>query len=118
MVISFLTEINLSDKIVLVTLFTERKGATTVINYIKKRDGNKVEFKKEKITEAVLKAAKAVEMEDKGIAEEVTAEVISYLKIFYKEDGTPSVEQVQDLVEKTLIEAGYSDIAKAYILYR
>ncbi|MFO7820018.1 MAG: ribonucleoside triphosphate reductase [Halanaerobacter sp.] len=89
-----------------------------MINYIKKRDGNKVEFKKEKITEAVLKAAQAVDMEDKGIAQEVTAEVISYLKIFYKEDGTPSVEQVQDLVEKTLIEAGHSDIAKAYILYR
>ena len=89
-----------------------------MINYIKKRDGNKVEFKKEKIKEAVLKATKAVNMENEEIAQEVTNEVLSYLKIFYKEEGIPSVEQVQDLVEKTLIEAGHSDIAKAYILYR
>ncbi|MBM7557304.1 anaerobic ribonucleoside-triphosphate reductase [Halanaerobacter jeridensis] len=89
-----------------------------MINYIKKRNGDKVKFKKDKIKTAVLKAAKAVEMENEQMAEEVTNEVVSYLKIFYKEEGTPSVEQVQDLVEKTLIEDGYSDIAKAYILYR
>ena len=89
-----------------------------MINYIKKRNGDKVKFKKDKIKKAVLKATKAVDMENEQIAAEVTNEVVSYLKIFYKEEGIPSVEQVQDLVEKILIEEGYSDIAKSYILYR
>ncbi|MGM0501216.1 MAG: ribonucleoside triphosphate reductase [Bacillota bacterium] len=89
-----------------------------MINYIKKRNGEQVEFNKNKIKQAVLKATKAVDMEDQQIAEEITREVVSYLNIFSKESEIPSVEQVQDLVEKILIEHGYSDIAKAYILYR
>jgi ribonucleoside-triphosphate reductase len=89
-----------------------------MLNYIKKRNGDKVEFNKDKIKTAILKAAKAVDMADQQLAAEITREVVSYLKIFFKNEGTPSVEQVQDLVEKTLIENGSSDIAKAYILYR
>ncbi|MGM0370003.1 MAG: ribonucleoside triphosphate reductase, partial [Bacillota bacterium] len=89
-----------------------------MLNYIKKRNGDKVKFDKDKIKTAILKAAKAVDMADQQLATEITREVVSYLKIFFKNEGTPSVEQVQDLVEKTLIENGSSDIAKAYILYR
>ncbi len=89
-----------------------------VSKYIKKRDGRKVPFKKEKVTKAVLKAAKAVNMNREDIGKEISQEVVSFLDIFYKEDGVPTVEQVQDLVEKILIEKGYANIAKSYILYR
>ncbi|MGP3779246.1 ribonucleoside triphosphate reductase [Halanaerobium saccharolyticum] len=88
------------------------------LDYVKKRDGKKVEFKSEKIENAVVKAAAAVDQADPKIAAEITAEVLSYLKIFFKNGGTVEVEQIQDLVEKVLIEKGYAEIAKAYILYR
>ncbi|MGM0500754.1 MAG: ribonucleoside triphosphate reductase, partial [Bacillota bacterium] len=88
------------------------------LDYVKKRDGKKVEFKSEKIKNAVAKAAAAVDQESEEIAEEITAEVLSYLKIFFKDGGTLEVEQIQDLVEKILIEKGCAEIAKAYILYR
>src|SRR6056297_2575941 len=88
------------------------------IEYLKKRDGTKVNFDSDKIKSAVLKAAQAVGIEGEKIAAEITAEVLSYLKIFIKDGKAAEVEQIQDLVEKILIEKGYSDIAKAYIVYR
>lgn len=89
-----------------------------MVKYIKKRDGRKVSFDQTKIENAVLKAAYAVGRDELESCQEITREVISILNIFYKEDGIPNVEQIQDLVEKILIEKGYADIAKAYILYR
>ncbi|QTL98277.1 ribonucleoside triphosphate reductase [Iocasia frigidifontis] len=89
-----------------------------MIEFIKKRDGRKVDFDEKKIENAVLKATKAVGQDNKEISREITQEVLSYLNIFYKDGGIPNVEQIQDLVEKILIEKGYADIAKAYILYR
>ncbi|MFW6279321.1 MAG: anaerobic ribonucleoside-triphosphate reductase, partial [Bacillota bacterium] len=90
------------------------------IKYITKRDGNKVPFDSKKIKDAVMKAANSVGMEDETVGEEVTQEVLSYLNIFYKgeDQGVPDVEQIQDLVEKVLIEKGYAEVAKSYILYR
>lgn len=90
------------------------------IMYVRKRDGRKVRFNKEKIKNAVLKAARAVELKDDLIVEDVTREVVSYLHIFFgkKDNDIPDVEQIQDLVEKVLIEKGYAEVAKAYILYR
>lgn len=89
------------------------------IRYIEKRDGSKDIFDGKKIHYAVIKATKAVgRTESDMIAEEITREVVSYLNIFFNKEGVPTVEQVQDLVEKILIEKGYADIAKAYILYR
>ncbi len=89
------------------------------ISFIKKRDGSQVPFDQSKITDAVNKAARAVGAEQKNIGKEISREVVSYLKIFYKDGKSmPDVEQIQDLVEKVLIEKGYAEIAKAYILYR
>jgi ribonucleoside-triphosphate reductase len=93
-------------------------GLKMSIKYVKKRDGTKVNFDSGKIKAAVLKAAEAVGNPGEEIAAEITAEVLSYLKIFIKDGEAAEVEQIQDLVEKILIEKGYSDIAKAYILYR
>jgi ribonucleoside-triphosphate reductase len=88
------------------------------LKYVKKRDGNTVKFDRSKIKNAVLKAASAVDLEKESIGEEITQEVVSYLNIFFEEEGIPEVEQIQDLVEKVLIEKGYAEVAKAYILYR
>jgi len=89
------------------------------ISFIKKRDGSQVPFDESKITAAVNKAALAVDAEQDNIGKEVSREVVSYLNIFYRDGRTmPDVEQIQDLVEKVLIEKGYAEIAKAYILYR
>lgn len=89
-----------------------------VIRYIRKRDGQESDFDISKIEQAVMKAARAVNRDDEEIGREVARDVLSYLEIFFAREGIPSVEQAQDLVEKILIEKGYADIAKAYILYR
>ncbi len=84
---------------------------------IRKRDGRKVPFDDSKITDAIFQAARAVGGEDRQIAMELTIEVLKMLKKRY--NGTAfGVEDVQDVVEKVLIEAGHAKTAKAYILYR
>ena len=86
--------------------------------YIRKRDGRIVPFNAEKITEAIFKAAKAVGGTDKETAAAVANSVVGILEIICKDDRIPTVENVQDLVEKMLIEKGHAKVAKAYILYR
>lgn len=84
---------------------------------IKKRDGREVDFDEQKITEAIFKAAKSVGGADKQLAMELTLEVLKALKANHK-DSVFTVEDVQDMVEKVLIETGHAKTAKAYILYR
>lgn len=84
---------------------------------IKKRDGREVSFDENKITEAIFKAAKAVGGADKQLAMELTLDVLRFLKQEYSA-GMFGVEEVQDAVEKILIEKGHAKTAKAYILYR
>ncbi|SEO28931.1 anaerobic ribonucleoside-triphosphate reductase [Propionispora vibrioides] len=84
---------------------------------IKKRDGREVNFDEAKITEAIFKAAKAVGGADKQLAIELTLDVLKYLKREYT-GRTFTVEDVQDAVEKILIEKGHAKTAKAYIIYR
>ena len=83
---------------------------------IRKRDGREVEFDETKITDAIFEAAKSVGGADRQMAMEVTADVIKFIKEHIK--GVVSVEEVQDIVEKVLIENGHARTAKAYILYR
>jgi len=89
-----------------------------MINKIRKRDGSVVPFNKEKIAEAIWKAAKAVGGHDKSKAEELTRLVIEKLNKDNNENSIPEVEIVQNTVEKILIEEGHAKTAKAYILYR
>ncbi|MDD2553424.1 MAG: anaerobic ribonucleoside-triphosphate reductase [Desulfotomaculaceae bacterium] len=84
---------------------------------IKKRDGREAPFDETKITDAIFKAARAVGGEDRQTAMELTIEVLKLLKKKYN-GGQFGVEDVQDIVEKVLIEAGHARTAKAYILYR
>lgn len=87
-----------------------------MLMYITKRDGRKVPFNVEKIANAIFKAAKAVGGTDYEEAIRAAEEVCRLTETQYGD--TPTVEQVQDLVEKVLIERGHAQTAKAYILYR
>lgn len=85
---------------------------------IKKRDGRIVNFNKEKITRAIYKAATAVGGNDYDTAEKISEKVVSYLYKNYERNECPTVEDIQDAVEKILIETGHAKTAKEYILYR
>lgn len=89
----------------------------TVFQSVKKRGGKVVAFDKRKIANAIYLAAKAVGGEDKALAERLTNEVILFLYT-KKGNAVPEVEEIQDAVEKILIENGHARTAKAYILYR
>ncbi len=83
-----------------------------------KRDGRTAEFHVEKIASAIEKAFQAcAAMQDRQTADMIAAKVAQKLDDGAIE-GTPTVEGVQDLVEETLIESGFVQTAKAYILYR
>jgi len=82
-----------------------------------KRDGRVVSFDQERIINAIFKAAKAVGGADRRTASKLSQEVVTILNEKYC-DTLPSVEDVQDIVEKVLIENGHAKTAKAYILYR
>ena len=84
---------------------------------IKKRDGRQVPFNIEKIASAIYKAAQVVGGNDYGEAMRLADEVCQQLSVSII-GRNPSVEEVQDMVEKVLIEGGHSKTAKAYILYR
>ena len=86
--------------------------------YVIKRNGAKVPFTPSRITNAIYRAAVAVGGRDKTLAEELTAKVISYLEQTLPSGHIPGVEEIQDAVEKMLIENGHARVAKAYILYR
>ncbi|HOL17632.1 MAG TPA: anaerobic ribonucleoside-triphosphate reductase, partial [Bacillota bacterium] len=83
-----------------------------------KRDGRVVPFDPVKITDAIFKAARAVGGSNREIAENLTVQVINTLLKSGYAGLIPTVEEVQDVVEKVLIENGHARTAKAYILYR
>jgi len=82
-----------------------------------KRNGRKESFDRNKIKNAIWKAAQAVNGTDEELSERLTDEVIRLAEQKYPQT-VPDVEGIQDLVEKVLIEAGHAKTAKAYILYR
>ena len=88
-----------------------------MIIHIIKRDRRKVPFNVEKIANAIFKAAQSCGGTDMSTAMEVAAEVCS---LYEETNGSkiPTVEEIQDLVEKVLMDNGYVTTAKAYILYR
>ena len=83
------------------------------IKTVQKRDGRVVPFESDKITFAVFKALRATGNPNRELAEAIMQSVISKLKT-----NTPSVEEIQDLVELELFEQKHFDVAKAYIIYR
>src|SRR4030042_4082191 len=85
---------------------------------IKKRDGRIVNFDPEKITNCIFKAAQSVSGKDRITAENLTNQVAESLEGELKPGEIPTVEKVQDAIEKILVETSHYRTAKAYILYR
>ncbi|MGI0076769.1 MAG: adenosylcobalamin-dependent ribonucleoside-diphosphate reductase [Nitrosopumilaceae archaeon] len=86
---------------------------------IRKRNGIVTIFNKDKITNAIYKALDATGQPDRDIAAQLTDGVLTKLhQQGFSAASPPSVEDIQDMVESTLIDKGFSEIAKAYILYR
>ncbi len=84
-----------------------------------KRDGRVVPFDRDRIASAIFKAARSVQGRDRKTAERL-AGMVEWMvdEKFYSKGRVPSVEDIQDIVEKVLIEEGHAKVAKAYILYR
>jgi len=90
------------------------------ITRIRKRDGRLVRFRREKIASAITRSFAATNVEHRNgqrdVAEELAEQVLGHLE--REGSDQPDVEHIQDLVEKVLMDNGYTQTAKAYILYR
>lgn len=88
-----------------------------MIELILKRDGSTQKFEQQKIANAIYKAAVACGGSDMDTATNLSQQVVEIADKVYH-DKIPTVEQIQDIVEKVLIENRHAKVAKAYILYR
>lgn len=88
------------------------------VSQLRKRSGDIVPFDQEKITQAIFKASKAVEINDLKLAQELSNQVVVAVNDKFHKNSIPAVEEIQDLVEEVLIKNRQIKIAKAYILYR
>ncbi|MDR2530366.1 MAG: anaerobic ribonucleoside triphosphate reductase [Oscillospiraceae bacterium] len=100
------------------TVTLDRKtGVTAGITAIRKRDGRTVSFDRSKIADAINKAFKATYKPNfSDEAARLAEQVVEYLE--REGDPMPGVEHIQDLVERVLLDRGFIQTAKAYILYR
>ncbi|MCX6089667.1 MAG: ATP cone domain-containing protein, partial [Candidatus Atribacteria bacterium] len=85
---------------------------------VRKRDGRVVPFDRKRIERAIYKAFQAVGETSETIPEELSGIVTHKLFEKFGIETVVDIETTQDVVEETLIENGYSKVAKAYILYR
>jgi len=88
------------------------------IKYVVKRNGATVPFSKNRITNAIYRAAVSVGGRDRKTAEALSDQVVDILESRYGPKQYPTVEEIQDIVEKVLIENGHAKVSKHYILYR
>ena len=88
------------------------------LTYIVKRDGTPVPYNRDLISTAIFKAAAIVGGNNRVLSDELAEEVEKILTDTYLPDGMPTVEDIQDIVEKVLIENGHSKTSRAYIIYR
>ena len=87
------------------------------IKNVTKRSGEIAEFNFQKITTAIFQAAESVGGKDREMAQELARKVISKLEEDFRLEII-TVDQIQNYIEKTLIDAGHAKTAKAFILYR
>lgn len=88
------------------------------ITKIVKRNGQVVPFDKEKLVCAIFNAAREVGGTDRRLAEILAEKVLHQLELTKEPPALATVEEVQDIIEKELIEEGHAKTAKAFILYR
>ncbi|PJB99184.1 MAG: ribonucleoside-diphosphate reductase, adenosylcobalamin-dependent [Nitrosopumilales archaeon CG_4_9_14_0_8_um_filter_34_10] len=97
----------------------DKSQIESTINEIRKRSGAITAFNQDKISHAIFKALAATSKADRALADQLTNKVVQKLvEQGFTNSRAPSVEDIQDIVESTLIDCGNSDIAKAYIVYR
>jgi len=89
-----------------------------MISTIRKRDGKLVPYDNYKIANAIFKAAEAVGGKDFAVALTLAKNAEQAIGTKFHSNSIPAVEEIQDIVEKVLIEQGHARVAKAYILYR
>jgi len=95
-----------------------REKVKKVVKEIKKRDGNIVPFDKEKIVNAVFRAMTSLGMSNIERARAYAESALKKLESAVKPKEIPTVEKVQDVIEKTLIEEGEVRLVRAYMTYR
>lgn len=103
-----------------VDFYDRSVGAGSVSNgvaYIRKRDGRKEIFYLEKITHAIQAAVFSAGLHDHSLAAVATQRVAEMLRSEFQ-NREPGVEDIQDVVERTLVAMNRFEVAKAYILYR
>lgn len=88
------------------------------INKVIKRNGRIVAFNREKIVNSIYRAAVEAGEKDRALAERLADQVVKLINQTYPAGAIPSVEEIQDLIEKVLVEKGCYQAAKHYILYR
>lgn len=97
----------------------DKSQIESTINEIRKRNGAITVFNQNKISNAIFKALAATSKADRVLADQLANKVVQKLvEQGFTNSRAPSVEDIQDIVESTLIDCGNSDIAKAYIVYR
>ena len=88
------------------------------ITHVVKRSGAIVPFNQERIANAIYRAAVSVGGRDKNIANELAVQVVEILNEKFSDGSIPHIEDIQDIVEKVLIENGHAKVSKEFILYR
>ena len=97
----------------------DKSQIESTINEIRKRSGAVTAFNQDKISNAIFRALAATSKADRVLADQLANKVVQKLvEQGFTSSRTPTVEDIQDIVESTLIDCGNSDIAKAYIVYR
>ena len=89
-----------------------------IITQIRKRSGAIVAFEQNKITTAIKHAQEAIGEVNDALAEELSNKIVENIAKHFHKNTIPAVEEVQDIVESTLIENKQTALAKAYIIYR
>ena len=91
--------------------------AAAFLQRVNKRNGASMPFDSNKIMRAILKAGQATGEFGQPVADDIAGHVCGALHERYA-DGTASVENIQDIVERQLVEQGFFTTARAYIVYR
>lgn len=99
-------------------LFPDKEISKLKIDKVIKRDGRIVAFDKNRIIDSIFKAAVAVGGKDRLLAELLADKAAAIINNVYSLGTIPTVEEIQDIIEKLLVEEGHYQTAKAYILYR
>jgi uridine kinase len=103
-------------------MVTKKKVSSRKVHYrvdkVIKRNGRVVAFDREKIADSIYRAAVETGGKDRHLTETLTDQVVKLVHQTYPAKAIPSVEEIQDLIEKVLIENGCYLTAKHYILYR